>query len=163
MNRCPFTAYFDRNPEDINGLFTVQDHDGGKLFNRLPARSGQPGFTNTSWIRGKSPIPYSGELNSNELKIWLKKPQQFEQWPKASGIGEFWAISNSDDMRTIRGISKDFIRQDIGLHPENMYKGSAGCIVLVHDTADQIIQVVKLHKFLLKLIGQYDYLPLIVL
>lgn len=159
---CPFKAYFDRKLDSINGLFTIQaEHTGIKLFTRLPARSGQEGYSITSWVRGKSPIPYSNDLGNTELKIHLKCPKQLQHWPSGGEVGEFWPISNSEqDTSTIQGISRDFIRKDIGLHPENQYKGSAGCIVLLWDTPERKASLIKLHNFLMALAGKYDFIPL---
>lgn len=166
-NQCPYRAFFDRKDDTIDGFFTIIDtrKPDSKVFNRLPARSGQAGYTHSSWIRGKSPIPFSKELGKTELMIHMQRPQNFEQWPLPAGVGEFWFISNSTkDPQTIQDPSNPkFERVAVGLHPENLYKGSAGCIVLLHDTESREKEVIRLHNFLLSLIDIYSYMPLTVL
>jgi hypothetical protein len=118
-------AFFKRDPNSIEGLFTLQEN-GEPIFKRLRARSGQAGFTKTNWNRGKSPIPFGNYL------LWLDSPLDIGKRAGAKGIGEFYNISSTTDNRRIianpGGIEK---RWDIGLHAENSYPGSAGCIVLV--------------------------------
>lgn len=122
------TAYYDRQADTIEGFFTLRAVENGQIikeFRRLPARSGQKGFENTSWTRGKSPIPFG------EFWLWIDKPLQ--PWASAGerGIGHFLNISSSRvNRRLIQGLNGQ-MRDLIGLHPENKFAGSAGCIVLV--------------------------------
>lgn len=127
-NMSTTRAFYDRQANTIEGRFTVRTIDEGQIvkeFVRLPARSGQKGFENTSWVRGKSPIPFG------EYLLWIDKPLQPWQDAGRSGIGHFLNISNTPTDR--RGIYGDTgqVRKDIGLHPENGWEGSAGCIVLI--------------------------------
>ena len=137
------TAYFDRDKSGIDGFFTLQqviDGKATKLFERLPARSGQRGFTHIEWVRGKSAIPFG------PFRLWTDsiKPEK-----KASfdGIGEFFPISNGDNKRLIQGTGTAQ-RWDIGLHRENQYPGSAGCIVLLDNRPDLDDKVTRLFAFL---------------
>lgn len=147
-------AYFNRHESTIEGVFTLQAADkNGKiqmLFHQLPARSGQKGYTHTSWERNKSPIPYG------EHRLWLKSvnPGTFPTTP--GGIGEFYPISNTSDRRVIANkLDPNERRLDIGLHPENAYAGSAGCIVLLIDTPKRKKEVERLFAYLRGL-GQYQ-------
>lgn len=142
-----FVAYFDRNHTTIEGLFTLQQIEGGKvvkLFERLPARSGQAGFTNTNWERSKSPIPFG------EHALWLK-PMNVGQWAGRTGIGEFFHIGTVSDPLVITDGRADHIRRAVGLHPENSLPGSSGCIVLLADTPGRRAEVTWLFKFLAEL------------
>ncbi len=151
-------AYFDRNPRNVEGFFTLVEIEGLEvkpLFQRLPARSGQAGYTKTDWIRGKSPIPYGKHL------LWLS-PLDTGKFADYNGIGEFYPISNREGAkRVIWG--KDGTRQDIGLHPENKYPGSAGCIVLLVDTPERKQRVIELFEYLRELGKSQKNIPLEVL
>lgn len=120
-------AFFDRDITTIEGWFTIQDRSGKKIVNRVRARSGQKGHTNTSWVRSKSPIPF-GEfnlyttLNNKGLKAGK------------TGIGEAYPIDNRGDKYTIKQPGGKLIREEIMLHQENMWDGSAGCIVIVRES-----------------------------
>lgn len=158
-----YTAYFDRNPRKIEGYFTIQDTDGNKIFDRLPAASGQRGYTNTDWVRGKSPIPFG------KYRLWLQPIGEGTE-PGRSGVGEFYNISTGDDKRLIfetltdgRSVYPKRVRQDIGLHADNSFPGSAGCIVLSIDSHPRREEVQRLWSFL-KEEGKYEkYMRLIVL
>lgn len=161
------TAYYDRKSStDNNGFFTVKQTSGGnvlKEFTRLPARSGQWGFQD-SWTRAKSPIPFSDEI-TGEYKIWLNGQSQWLQWAFGGGIGEFWRISNHNDRTSIIGKESGQYRSAIGVHPENEYPGSAGCIVLVNDTREQEGEIIRLRNWLLECRKKYkiDHIKLVVL
>lgn len=136
------TAWYNRQPGTVDGFFTLQNNDR-QLFTRMPARSGQRGFTDTSWERGKSPIPYG-------VHTLFLTPSSIGQLPTGAGIGEFYPIGGAINPRVIQGGVAQR-RWDIGLHPENAYPGSAGCIVLRWDTPAWRIQVERLFIFLRKL------------
>jgi hypothetical protein len=64
--------------------------------------------------------------------LWLTlsplQPKQLDAGQ--AGIGEFWRIGTGSDGRVIErsdGVARRF---DIGIHPENAYPGSLGCVVL---------------------------------
>jgi hypothetical protein len=58
----------------------------------------------------------------------------------ARGIGEFYPISTNGDGLTIVGKDPAQRRYEIGLHEENMWAGSAGCIVIVNPNDWQAIR-----------------------
>lgn len=143
-------AFFDRNPKDINGFFTIQKTENGKttkLIDRVPARSGQGGYTGSSWVRGKSPIPFTSEVGSVPYRLWLN-PLNVGTRAGARGIGQFYNISTEENPNVIEMNGKQ--RLAIGLHEENALPGSAGCIVItVYDDFKDICEVLKnlSHKF----------------
>lgn len=140
-----YRAYFDREPTTIDGLFSLQaiQIDGQTLqvegvrplFQKLPARSGQRGYTHIDWAAAKSPIPYSNSWPpALDYRLWLE-PRNPEMFPsKPNGIGRFWPISNTPgDMALTKNPLGAGMRRDLGLHPDNAFPGSAGCTVLRHD------------------------------
>lgn len=153
---CPYRAFYKRDLNSIDGVFTILNrHTGEKIFSRLPARSGQRGYTQYDWTRGKAPIP------RGQHYIHFQTPKQKDRWPGRTGIGEFWSISNQlDNPRLIRDKKTGLYRYDIGIHPENSFPGSAGCIVLVIDTKAQREQVIRLSNWAESQIGKYFYMPL---
>lgn len=160
------TAYFDRSNDSTEGVFTVQTtsfYDDGQnsilVVGKLPARSGQRGYTHTSWVRGKSPVPYGDHL------LWLK-PQNLgldvEKDPR--GMGAFYFISNTpDNKRLIKDPFSPYERFDIGLHEENDKPGSAGCIVLLNRTKEEKTNIYNLYKYFQDLSGSKEYIRLRVL
>lgn len=122
-----YTIYFDKSLKSITGVLTMQVVEvvDGKnkvhtLFKRLPVLSGQAGFEGTDWIRGKSPIPFGRH------KISTKSvPLQME--PR--GTPFFPIYSHSKDKNTIWSPDKKYKREAIGLHYENRFPGSVGCVV----------------------------------
>lgn len=141
-------AYYDRR----NQLFTVQQLNEKyqiiKKFEKLPARSGQHGYTD-SWTRGRSPIPFSSEC-IGDLYIWLDSQLQKGEWAGLRGIGEFWRVSTESDKITIKGKNGKY-RQNIGLHPENSIPGSAGCVVFLHRNQEERENLLILRNFLLNI------------
>jgi len=123
-------AYFDRNKASINGWLTVQTGNGDKLIDRVEARSGQAGHTNSSWTRAKSPIPFSTEVG--QLYLYTRANNQGQE-AGATGIGEAYPIDTQSDKMTIKESGGRRIRTEIMVHQENKRKGSAGCIVIVGD------------------------------
>jgi hypothetical protein len=166
--KAPFTLYVDRNPNSIEGRLTLQPDvtqikantliDDNTPFIRLPIRSGQKGYEGTSWVRGKSPIPFG------QFRLWLQ-PLSRGVLPGKTGIGEFYPISSSvKDKRLLQHThNKHFIRQDIGLHRENALPGSAGCVVLVANTPEESRLIDRLFDFLTQLGKSFEWLPVIVL
>lgn len=154
-----YKAFYDRRGDTIEGKFTIQDSDGNPIFKRLHARSGQMRAVGTNWMRGQSPIPFSKDVVGEKYHLWLKSMHPHTK-AGAYGIGEFFQISSSPiDRRLIQGPRPDLIRQDIGLHAENQYPGSAGCIVIV-DTDKAYNEV---FPFLRDLGKSQEFIELVVL
>lgn len=161
------TAYFDRN----NELFTFQtfNQENQQIqtkFIQLPAKSGQKNYQDTGWSTGKSPIPYTSEIKES-YKLWLDVQYQPNKWPweDKNKIGEFWPISTDNSKRFIHSKDGNKIRDAIGLHVDNEYPGSAGCIVLQCNTLIQKVNILYLREYL-KAIRKYeklDYVELVVL
>lgn len=142
-------AYFDRE----KGHFTL-NVDGVEKFKQLPARSGQRGFENTNWVTGKSPCP------KGKLYLWLH-PKDMGVLPKNKEIGEFYPISSSpDNMNIIQEENGSRKRLYVGLHPENAFAGSAGCVVLLWDTLDKKLKMEALFAFLRGLSKTIKYIEL---
>ena len=128
----PLRLFYDRRKGSIEGVLTVMDATGKKLLDKLPARSGQNGYTETNWVPAKSPIPLWQPQISYYLH--LSPVQNGEVFPtKASGIGLFFPISTHPSNPDLIEQGKNR-RWHVGLHPENAYPGSAGCIVLLWNT-----------------------------
>ena len=150
MSDISYTAFFDRDTTTVDGWFTIQEFNRKtgrvtKLINRVAARSGQAGYTDTDWVTGQSPIPrgthtlYTAPLNKG-------------QDAGATGIGEFYPIDNCGDRTSIWTANRRFRRLNIGLHEENKWRGSAGCVVIVKDKdwekVKQIIATMRKNKVL---------------
>ena len=149
-----YRAFYDRKDGNIEGFFTIQDENGKPFFQHLNARSGQKGFENTEWSRGKSPIPFGDHY------LWIGYPVGIGTRAGKTGIGEFYPISNmAGDRNLIQGPSPQITRRSIGLHAENSYVGSAGCIVLV-DVEQAYTEV---FPFLRRIAGGQLYMDLKVL
>lgn len=133
-----YRAFFKRSAQQ----FTLQETQGGKttkLFDRLAAKSGQN--VPQEWIPGKSPIPLgSYRLWTDSIKSGLDEHYD--------GIGEFFSISTGENRNLIQGKLSGQARWNIGLHWENHYPGSAGCIVLQDSTDEQRANIRSLFKLL---------------
>ena len=126
-----YKLYFDRTKGTIYGFLTLQKIVGGKaikIFNRLPCASGQSGYTNggdQDWIRGKGPTPFG--------KHWVStKSEPLQMSPVGT---RFYVISTIQGDRSIEGGSGRQ-RLDRGLHLDNAFPGSAGCIALRNSTKE---------------------------
>jgi len=143
------TAYYKRFKGTVDGLFTIQSHNPATrqtqaLFSRHPARSGQPGYADTEWIQGKSPIPVG------RFHLWLHPvPLQF------SPVGTpFFPISSSlENRKFLRDSLSPKQREDVGLHLENEFTGTLCCIALLHDTRVQKAYTHAIFEFL-KTLGE---------
>lgn len=142
-------AYYDRKENSIYGLFTIQEVTGNTITypvqRRMRATSGQNGFLKPpSFTIGRSPIPYSKEIEKvGQYYLWLR-PINVGMRPGRTGIGETWPISNTpspDVIRNERGRGRTLIR----LHEENAIPGTAGCIAIVNRWDFQAI-----HEYLMK-------------
>jgi hypothetical protein len=147
-----YTAFFDRNEHTILGRFSIRKHTGEYVVEKLIARSGQHGYTKSSWNRGKSPIPY-GRFNLHTT------PNNRGQEAGAFGIGEFYPIDTQGDRLTIRD-PENYRRKrmEIGLHEENGLPGSAGCIVIVYHSDWLLVR-----EFLRSVADEHPTLPVEVL
>jgi hypothetical protein len=154
MSETPeYRAFYDRVPHSILGKFSIRHRSGDFLVTQAVTRSGQAGHTQTSWVRGKSPIPYG------EYRLYLH-PNNVGMKAGRTGIGEFYPISNQPDQATILNpLNKKQKRTEIGLHQENALPGSAGCIVVVFET-----DWLDIRRKLAEIREQgYDYIPLAVM
>jgi hypothetical protein len=122
-----YTIYFDKSLKSVDGVLTMQATEvvDGKtkvytLFKRIPVKSGQQGFEGTNWVRGKSPIPFGKHKLSTK-----SVPLQME--PK--GTPFFPIYSHSKDKNTIWSDDKKYKREAIGLHFDNQFPSSIGCVV----------------------------------
>lgn len=121
-----YKAYFDRDGKSIEGWFTLQVTDPvtkqtTKLIDRVPARSGQYKYTLTDWVTGKSPIPWGKHKLSTKSQPLQMPPVGTRFYPIGSHIGGITIYGPTGHSRTA-----------IGLHRENQYPGSAGCVVIVN-------------------------------
>lgn len=149
-----YTLWYGRNRAGINGVLTLNGHDGKgnthEVLTRYPARSGQLGALLTDAIRGKSAIPYFGKGMNPPASYWLwtKCTSKHLFLPKTkAGIGRFYPISTHEGnpRKTVIG---GIIRWDLGLHPDNAYPGSAGCVVGEVDTEAEKQTLAILFNFL---------------
>jgi hypothetical protein len=144
--------FYDRRDGTIDGFLTVLNtKTGQKLVDKLPARSGQNGYTQTNWVPAKSPIPLWQPQVTYYLHLnFIADPlgQVFPLSP--GGIGLFFPISTHPHNPQLieQGANR---RWHVGLHPENAYPGSAGCIVLLWDTPSRKRKVEALFQLLLQL------------
>ena len=116
---------------EINGCdcLVIVTHNGQET--RFKGRTGSPLQKDKSeWKRGFSGIP------AGEHWLWNFKNRTLQVGeinPKNGEIGEFRPISSSKEL--FRVIASKTMsnkrREEIGLHPENGFKGSAGCVVIV--------------------------------
>jgi len=108
------------------GRFSIRHKSGEYIVEKILARSGQPGFAETSWVTTKSPCPY-GDFNLYTAS------QNVGQLAGERGIGECFPIDNQGDMVTICDPkNRKRKRKGICLHEENGIPGSEGCIVIVY-------------------------------
>lgn len=139
-----YVIFFDRDLGNIHGRFTLQrvspDGKAIPVFKQLPAASGQYPYTDggkEDWITGKGPIPFGPHwLSTKKEPLWME--------PKGT---PFYVISSIPGKRFITD-GRGFSRGNIGLHLENRSPGSAGCIVLLHDTPQRSDTAWKVFKFL---------------
>jgi hypothetical protein len=128
--------YYKKSKNKIEGCLSIIVRDDNKevieseSIRDVVARSGAPGFHNTNGIRGKSPTP------DGNYYLWNSRDriQQYNDLDATgSEIGRFYPISSGEtNHRLIKHSSGE--RWDIGLHDENSFRGSAGCIVVVDNS-----------------------------
>lgn len=118
-----YRAFFKRQRHSIDGWFTIKEiRKTGEviLFERLPARSGQVGHTETNWERGKSPTPTGDHLLSTRgVNLNVRPDTLF--FPISSKPGGP-VITNPENL--------DEFRIACGLHFDTPPPGSAGCIAI---------------------------------
>lgn len=155
-----YTLYFDRSYGTINGAVTLQKVENGKIipiFKRLPAASGQSGYTGRGddWLRGKGPIPMG--------RHWLStKKEPLQQSPVGS---PFYVIGSEKGSRLIiNPANPTLFRDSCGLHFDNLWRGSLGCIAMsVDNTAmKERAQLLFDHLDFLNTTG-IDYIRVVVL
>lgn len=150
----PHTLWIDRHPNGIDCKVTLQevtaDNKVIKHFDKLPARSGQYGYTDWTkddikgnWTQGKSPTPIGVHWMSTKREPLYISP-----------VGTpFYIFSTYQGSRKILG-PDGRIRENAGLHLENNIPGTVGCTALLHDTMERkdrawalFSYLDKLHKF----------------
>jgi hypothetical protein len=152
-----YTLWYGRNRNNVDGVLTLNGKNAqGEVHNvliRLPARSGQNGALAVDTIANRSAIPYNGKDVKPFASYWLwTKPYDptvfLPQTP--AGIGRFYPISSGNNKRNIVVMdgTHAVIRVDCGLHPENAYPGSAGCVVLLHRNRAEAVGLACLLNFI---------------
>jgi hypothetical protein len=132
--------YVDRfdGAKGHTGVMSIRDSDGRWVFEKLRFRTGLAGYGSTDWIVGKSPIP---TLEASGRRVYYVHLQHVNKNNEASpisrkpnGIGWFWPISSSPtDPWTISDTDSSGKRTFIGIHAENAFDGTNGCVGLRHD------------------------------
>lgn len=149
---------FHRDKDNILGLLTLTNvHDGGEsiIYDSLPARSGQCGYTHTDWIQAKSPIP-PGEFWMATQFIPLMEE------PKGTPFFEIGSQKGSNTIfEVVNGQGRH--RTNVGLHLENNKPGSEGCVVLLWDTLERKNKAFSLFSYLTKLKNSEPYIRFTVL
>ncbi len=160
MSQAPYKMFFKRNiGGGVDGLLTVMHNDGRSFFKQMQARTGQSAGYKTSWQTGISGTPVGTHL----LHIQPKSPfvEQIGQDAGQTGIGEFFRISSTHhNIMFIDDPHSNRRRKAVGLHQENKWAGSRGCVVVVVDTPEQMAEWRALSAFLLELGETYDYMPI---
>lgn len=164
----PHTLYFDRKRNAIDGVLTLRKsvrrylvanncttgHTDSveTIFEQLPARSGQRGFTETDWVVSKSPIPFGRHwLTCAPVPLWMEP------------VGTpFFMISSKKGTGIINGPDGKK-RTAVGLHLENNLPGSAGCVVLLWDTEERKKAAFALFDYLKKLRNEEPFIEFVVL
>lgn len=151
--------YYDRTCGQMGGALTLGRVEGNqlvKIFERLPVRSGQPGYLDggkDDWVRGKGATPFG--------RHWLKcTPVALQFSPKHT---PFHLIATRQGYEYIQAKGSSQFRHMIGLHLENDYPGSAGCPVLLHDTPERECLSWALLKYLERLAKYEPYVQFTVL
>jgi hypothetical protein len=136
MSNYKYTAWFDRSATTIDAFFTLQRQDLAtgkveKVFDRIPASSGQRGYTHLNWTSGKAPIPFTSQIG-HPYRLWTSVKNRGLR-AGARGIGSSFPVSTGAEKALIVGLpSLGFMakRFYIELHGDNAIPGSAGCPVI---------------------------------
>jgi hypothetical protein len=116
-----------RRPNSMSGVL-VAELENETLYIRC--NSGQPGFENTDFVRGKSPTP-----RGNHWLYTKQKNPKAALPSKANEIGPSFCIGGETDDTTILGANGQF-RKNIELHFDQKnpsLRGSAGCPAISQD------------------------------
>lgn len=137
------TAYFDRKDDSIYGVFTLQYYDPvarkvTKVFERLPASSGQTRWLRTNWTTGKSPTPYGAHWMATSPVPLLMTPRGTDFFPIGTTQANIGVIQGPKGQR----------RTEVGLHMENEYPGTAGCTALLVNSPERRKKVLELFDYL---------------
>ena len=147
-------AEFDRKQDNVYGTFSIYELSpkGEKkfIFKDLPASSGQRAFTQTDWVAGKSPTPYG------EHYLMLKQ-EVLQMEPKGT---PFFRICTDPSFPRLLKSSSGKIRQDVGLHLENQYPGTAGCVALLCNDAGRKKLAYEVFDYLKTLGKTWPYIKL---
>jgi hypothetical protein len=129
-----YTLFIDRTVGTIACVVTLQHAEGGIVipdFKRLPAASGQSGYTyggNGDWIRGKGPTPFGTHWMSTKKEKMVESP-----------VGTpFYLFSTVKGSRLLLRGNGDY-RENCGLHFDNLWLGSIGCTALRRTIEAQLL------------------------
>lgn len=126
----------ENNEGDLSFIEYTRDSDKvneNKSLRNIKIRTGinRPYFLKRDWYRGKSGCPIGTHL------LWTKRnyiKQYHDLDATGREVGRFYPISNNiEDHRVIRADYGTQYRLDIGIHDENDFPGSAGCIVVINN------------------------------
>lgn len=130
--------YVKKKKASFNAILTIAvlNEDGSvneeKSLRDIACRSGKWNWERNPKITGDDPVP------DGKMYLWNKRGyiQQYNDLDAVGGeIGRFYPIS--DNLTNHRLISHKTTpstkksRWDIGLHDENSFPGSSGCIVVI--------------------------------
>jgi hypothetical protein len=136
-----YVLYVKRTKGALYGVATLKDPNGDDIVTRLPIASGQLGYLSggqNDWVKGKSPTPIGDWFLSTK-----RVPLQMEPVGTA-----FYSIGDSPGSTTITSPDGRVVREDIGLHLENRYPGTIGCVALLHDTPERVVGSSRLFRAL---------------
>lgn len=101
----------------------------------ISGRTGQRNF----FAKGYDFLRAKGGCPEQNLYLWIDPKfiqQNGQLLAKGKEIGQFYPISSSEtnrrEIRNPQDLSQ--VRFDVGLHPENAFEGSAGCLVVVRQS-----------------------------
>jgi hypothetical protein len=143
--------YFDRDKNRIDGVLTLQiivNKRAVKVFDKLPARSGQVGFTEQDWVDGKSPTPFGAMFMKTKSVPLQMEPRNTPFFELCTDTRRPGVITNGRDDRVA-----------CGLHFENDYPGTAGCVALVIDTRQQLAEAWALFHYVESLSPIVPFIP----
>lgn len=164
---APYTLFLDRFNQFQQGhlgVMSLRHKDGRFIFQQLPFRSGLPGYGETDFERGRSPIPRLDKIKTGELFLHIDKINKngFDNAipQDKSKIGWFVPIGDDkNDAYTIEGY--DGIRTAIGIHGDHNRPGTAGCPGFEIDEKYQEAEAEAFLRFVNRLaIEGYSLIPI---